>query len=537
MKMKPMTCSPNFDPRPESYDDPSGRAERIIRFCESLSLWEGKHAGKPFLLHDWQKAIVRRIYGPCKPDGSRLTRTACLWLPRGQGKTALVAALALAHLLGPENEEGGQIIVAAADRENASIAFNHALKMCQAQERLSSRVRPVESQKKLIHPKSNSILKAISSEAYSKHGMNATFFLTDEVHSWSPVEARQLWGVIGDSMVKRENPLTISISTAGSGTSGLAWDLWNYSHDVALGKIDDKTFAPIIFAADPKAKWDDETTWLSCNPAAESGFLSLVELRLKAKRCAFIPTEKSDFLRFHLNVWHEGSALPWIDDSVLDDAAPMSDDEELRGSRCFVGIDLSASQDTTAVAAVFPDGAGGYDCKIMAFLPEENLQAKSDRDRANYAKWARDGFLRLTPGNVIDHAEIIAYVQELAEEYNISEIVLDRWGAVGVTTKFQELGFNVAEFGQGFASMAAPVAEFERALLSKRFRFGGNPVLRSAIQQVAIEKDAAGNCKFTKSKSRGRIDAAVATVMAIGRASAGNSSGSNPYEERGFLFL
>lgn len=410
--------------------------------------------------------------------------------------------------------------------------------MIEADQQLISRVRPIESQKKLQHIKTNSVLKAISSEAYSKHGMAASFFLTDEVHSWSPVEARQLWGVITDSMVKRTNPLTVSISTAGSGTSGLAWDLWQYSHDVAAGKIDDPSFAPIIFAADPKAAWDDEATWLGCNPALASGFLSIDELRLKAKRTQFIPAEKSDFLRFHLNLWQEGSALPWIDGDVLDGADPMTDDAELAGVPCFVGIDLSASQDTTAVAAVFPDGSGGFDCRVMAFLPEDNLQSKSDRDRANYVQWARDGHLRLTPGNVIDHSAIIEYVQELAEEFSVAEIVLDRWGATGVTTRFQELGFTVAQFGQGFASMAAPVAELERALLAGRFRFGGNPVLRSAIQQVAIEKDAAGNQKFTKAKSRGRIDAAVAAVMALGRATAGDSATPCPFtEERGFMFI
>lgn len=533
-----MAFSPNFVADPSLYPDPSGRAERVIRFIECLEFWEGSRAGQKFKLEPWQKAIIRRIYGPCKADGSRLTRTAALWLPRGQGKTALAAALGLVHLLGPEAEAGGQIICAAADRENATIAFNHALKMAQAQEQLSSRVRPIESQKKLQHIKTNSVLKAISSESYSKHGMSVSFALFDEIHSWSPVEARAMWGVITDSMVKRTNPLTLSISTAGSGTSGLAWDLWQYSHDVASGKIDDTTFAAIIFAADPKDSWDDEATWRKANPAIESGFLSVEELRIKAKRCQYIPTEKSDFLRFHLNVWCEGSTYQWVADDVLDAADPMTPDDELAGATCYVGIDLSASQDTTAVCAVFADGAGGYDVKTMAFLPEDNLQQKSDKDRANYSKWARDGALRLTPGNVIDHSAIIEYVQELAELYDISEIVLDRWGATGVITKFQELGFTVATFGQGFASMSAPCADLERLLLSRKFRFGGNPVLRSALQLVAIEKDSAGNIKFSKSKARGRIDAAVAAVMALGRASANDGSHSSPYsEERGFMFL
>ena len=284
-----------FSPEPDLYPDPSGRADRICRFVRRLKLWEGRFAGNAFALSPFQEAIIRRIYGPCAPDGGRLVRTACIWIPRGNAKTTLASALALAHFMGPEAEAGGQVIQAAADRENAGIAFKHSWEMVKQDTALMARVAPIESRKLLNHPRTASILKAISSEAYSKHGLNVSFFLADEVHAWPPTEARKLYTTVRDSMVKRDHPLTIIISTAGEGMGGLAWDLWDYSHKVGSGEIHDPSFAPIIFAAPPEADWRDETTWFAANPAIEAGFFNLEELRIKARRIEHFPAEVADF--------------------------------------------------------------------------------------------------------------------------------------------------------------------------------------------------------------------------------------------------
>lgn len=301
-------------------------------------------------------------------------------IPRENAKTTLLAALADGHLIGPECEPGGQVVMAAADRENAGIAFKHAHEFIKADNALSSRIRPIESRKYLEHPKSASTLKAISSEAYSKHGLNVSFFLADEIHSWTPAEARPLFKTVTDSMVKRPNPLTVMISTAGSGQSGLAHDWWVYSHKVARGEIDDPTFAPIIIAADPDKDWRDEDAWLEANPAIDAGFCYMSELRTKAKRIEHFPAEVADFKRFHLNQWQEGAAEPWLSPELYDAADPIR--EDLETLPCWIGIDLSSVEDLSAVVAVFPDG-DAYDVKAHFFLPKENITRKSDEDQAD----------------------------------------------------------------------------------------------------------------------------------------------------------
>jgi phage terminase large subunit-like protein len=528
-----------FSPDPALYEDPTGRAGRICRFVRNLSLWEGDFAGQPFHLHPFQEAMIRRIYGPSREDGSPLVRLAAIWIPRGNAKTTLASAISLAHFLGPMAEPGGQVVMAAADRENAGIAFNAAHQFVLQEEALAARVRPLESRKTLHHPKTKSTLKAISSEAYSKHGLNVSFFLADEIHAWPATEGRKLFTTVRDSMVKRSNPLTVVITTAGEGTGGFAWEMWEYSHKVATGEIEDPTFAPIILAADPDADWRNEAAWRAANPAIDAGFLSMEELRIKARRIEHFPAEIADFRRFHLNQWQEGAAQPWLSLEVYDGADAMTPEAELTGRSCWIGIDLSSVEDLTAVVAVFPDGEGEarrYDVLPMFFLPEDNIARKSERDRADYLRWAKEGLLTLTPGNVVDHSAIVDHVLRLGELYGVQEVAIDRWNSTAVNTALNEHGFAINQFGQGFASMAAPVKELKRAILTRHFRHGGNPILRMCFGNVVAERDAAENEKFTKDRTRGRIDGAVAAAMAVGRIMARNAAPS-PYETRDFLFI
>jgi phage terminase large subunit-like protein len=372
--------------------------------------------------------------------------------------------------------------------------------------------------------------------------LNVSFFLGDEVHAWPPAEARKLFKVVTDSMVKRSNPLTVIISTAGEGQGGLPWDLWDYSHKAASGEIDDPTFAPIIFAAPPEADWRDEAAWHEANPAIDAGFCSLEELRIKARRIEHFPAGVADFKRFHLNQWIEGAAALWIDLSLYDKAEPMTDPDALLGQPCYVGVDLSSVEDLTAVLAVFPDGAGenrSFDILATFFLPAAGLARKAERDRADYLRWKKDRYLRVTEGNRVDQAAIMAHVLELARLYDVREVAIDRWNSTAVTTALQAEGITVAEFGQGFASMAAPVKELKRSILGGQFRHGGNPVLRMCFGNVVATRDDAENEKFTKERSRGRIDGAVAAAMGVGRALA-NESGPSIYETGrpdGFVFL
>ena len=501
--------------------DPQGHALMVKAFVEQYHLWQGDgFAGEPFKLLPFQHAIINRIYGPRTDDGNRLVREAAIWIPRGNAKTTLAAALANCHLYGPEAEAGGQVILAAADKPNAGIAYQTFYQLALEHEWPKDVLNLKSGRMEADYKPNNSTLRTIGSESYNKHGLSATFFLGDELHVWPETYARQLYNAIKNSMAKRPNttPLIVTISVVPHGTGGFAVDRWNESLAVARGEKEQPTFAPIIFAADPDCDWRDERVWFDVNPALEHGLLSLEALQIKVRDAEHFPADQVDFKQHHLNIPPEGVAEPWIELDLYDAAKPRAPLEDLLGERCYLGIDLSRKGDLTAVVAVFPDGNGGYDVLAKFFLPADNIAKKAEEDRASYQQWADAGDLVLTEGNVVDLTVVEQYIYGLGADYDVRTVHIDFWGALSTIRALQEADFEVVEFRQGMKSYAVPTEELKHAILTKQFRHGGNPVLRMCFANAVPVKDENDNERLTKKKSRGRIDGAQASAMAIAAA-------------------
>lgn len=210
----------------------------------------------------------------------------------------------------------------------------------------------------------------------------------------------------------------------------------------------------------------------------------------------------------------------------------------LRGRRCYVGLDLSTTRDLTAMVAVFPDGED-FDVLCSFFCPADQIRERSLRDRVPYDDWARRGFadipghrfLDATPGNVVDYEAVRQRLKDWAAEFDLKVIAYDPWNAIPLVTQLQEQdGFTCVAMRQGFASLSGPTKSVEKAVLSKRLRHDGHPVLRWCISNVAIETDATGNLKISKKVSTERIDGAVALVMAVDLMDRNNSQKQPTYE-------
>ncbi|MCA1971239.1 MAG: terminase large subunit [Caenispirillum sp.] len=538
------TCRPAWLFDDSEIPDSLGKGERAVRFVKNLTLTEGPLAGKPLseALSRWQERLIRRVYGDVDENGRRKIRTVILWLPRGNGKTTLVSALGLLHLFGPERDAAGQVIVAASDREQASIAYNSARRFVEADEQLVGITRTVDSLKTIKHPRSDSIMKAISHEAYSKHGLNVSLFIADEVHAWPAGEGRELYRVIRTSMGKREQPLTWIISTAGRGDQSLAWDLWDRSRKLAAGEIHDPSVLPVIFAA-PKAcekgdQWKDEALWAACNPGLDDGFINADVLRGEVLEAEHLPAEAATFRQLRLNVWQEGAVDPWLDLQVWDRGAQLVDLDALEGEPCWVGVDLASVEDTCAVVACWRRPDGGYIVHPWIYIPEGKLKRRNRAEGTNWQQWVDDGHVIVTPGDVVDYDVIEGQIIALAERFQVLEVAIDRFNATGTINRLMEAGVNVLTHGQGYVSMSGPCKEFQRAVLAGEISHGGHPALRWQVGNAVIDKDPAENIKVTKMRSREKIDAVVAAVMAVGRASADEVAPS-PYltREEGFVFI
>lgn len=195
----------------------------------------------------------------------------------------------------------------------------------------------------------------------------------------------------------------------------------------------------------------------------------------------------------------------------------------LKGRRCYVGMDLSSTKDLTAIVGVFPD-EDSFDVLAQFFVPKDNIRERSNRDRVPYDRWADEGFLIATPGNVVDYEAVRQTLKDWAAEFDLREIAFDPWNATDLVTRLQaQDGFVCVPMRQGFASLSAPTKSLEKAILSKRLRHDGHPVLRWNISNIAVETDPTGNLKLSKKVSTERIDGAAALVMAVDRMDRNNS--------------
>ena len=515
--------------------DPFGYGQRAVDFLRTLKHPKSTLPGRAFQLDPWQERIVRKIYGPCDENGRRIVRNVVMLLPRGNRKTSLGAALALLHTWGPEAVPGGEVLFAAGDQKQAKIGFRECEGIIQAgdgnlwKKGYAGRAKDTgetiklrEYRNKIEFP-NGSFIEALSNDAGTQHGRTPVFALVDEIHAWKKPE---LWEVIRTGLVKVPGSLCIVITTAGRGQENVGWKVIDYARKVARGEIDDPATLPILYETDRDADWQDEDVWRACNPGLEHGYPDLGGLRQLALEAAQRPADREAFRQLHLNVWLDHSSDPFVDMAVYDKGNTPVDIAKLEHEPCWLAVDLSSTSDLTVIAAAWRDGNGGYIVAVWCFCPADNLQKRADRDGVPYPLWAEEGFITPTPGNTVDYHAVEDTIRLLCERFQVREIAFDPHMAHNMMQSLMEDGFPVVAMRQGWITMAPATKETERAILAEQLIHGGHPVLRHHFDCAAVHTDSAGNRLLHKGRSKDRIDAAIATIMAVGRASTGEDNRS-----------
>lgn len=510
-------------------------AERPIKFIEKYCRhMKGKYARQLIVLEEWQKKWIRDVFGwRDSKTGFRKYQIVYVEIPRKNAKSTIAACLAL-YLTIVEKEHGKEVYSCAGDREQAKLVFNIAKYMLSDDPKLRKLGKTFRDS--IVVDKTHSFYKAISSDSKTKHGFNASAIIFDELHVQPN---RDLWDTMITSTGAREQPLTIALTTAGvHDTNSIAWEIHDYALKVRDGSIDDESFLPVVFAADPDDDFTKEETWKKANP----GFGTIVSadyLRKEAKKAETITSYEATFRRLHLNQW-TNTTTRWISDKAwMDcDISPINENDFI-GRACYAGLDLASHRDITALTFIFPDEDGErFDVIPYFFAPREKAYTAERRDKVPYLQWEKEGKLILTDGDVTDYNFIQSEILRLMDVFDIKAIAYDRWNSSQLVINMVDEGVPMIPWGQGFASMSAPTKSLEKMILSKQFNHGGNDVLRWMASNVAMKQDPAGNLKPDKSKSNGRIDGIVAIVMSIGIYLSNDveDSGSN-YDDRGIIWL
>jgi phage terminase large subunit-like protein len=490
------------------------RADRALQFISNLTHTKDKWAGVPFNPRPWQKTIIRELFGRMRADDPtrRAYRTAYIEIPRKNGKSELAAALALYGLVG-DGVIGAEVYSAAADRDQAKQVYAVAAQMVRNDPVLSARLRVLDSQSRILDYERGGVYRAISAEAYSKHGFNASMVIYDELHV---APNRDLWDVLSTSMGARAEPLMIAITTAGYDRHSICWEQHAYAQRILEGSITDPTFYPVIYSAPDDADWKDEAVWRRANPALED-FRDIDEMRALAHKATEILALQNTFRRLYLNQWTEQSERFFDMDAYRDCYTPGDDLDWLalrqakRGAACMGGLDLSSREDLTALVLFFDD-----DSAVPFFwVPAEAAEKRASHDRVPYPEWIRQGLITATPGAVVDQAFIRQDILRIAKEYRLKELAFDPWNATYLCTELQAAGLKVVELRQGFASLSEATKHIGALVSGRNFKHGGHPVLQWMASNVEVRQDPNGNLAPDKSQRTERIDGIVALIMAI----------------------
>jgi phage terminase large subunit-like protein len=490
------------------------RALEPIEFIQLLHL-TGDFYGMPFVLQDWQHEVLWNVYGTVDERGFRRHQYAYLEIPKKNGKTELVAGLAIYHLMcdGP----GGQIYCCAAEREQASLVYRAAKQMIEQDPDLEAAFRIVDSKKEIHNRATGTYLKVLSAEAYSKHGLNPTVVIFDELHAQPN---RELWDVMTfGAGAARKEPLWWVITTAGDDPdrNSIGWEVHEQAQKIRDGELVNPAWYVKIYSAPDDADIFDEKTWYLANPSL-GVTIDIEKVRQEALTARNSEAAERLFRWLRLNQWVSLKRLGWLPITLWDETTGDWNPAELLGKRCYVGLDLSSKIDLTAAACLFPpqEGLDGWRFMFDAWIPEDSMKERVARDRVPYDRWVKERYLNVTPGDVVDYGFIRAHLEKLALMYNVQFYCADPWHLEILRQLMgAELAQKFVEIPQTMAGMAPAMGELERLFRAKEISHTPNPLGRWCFGNVNIATDGNENIKPMKNKRTERIDPIVALIDAM----------------------
>jgi phage terminase large subunit-like protein len=474
----------------------AGDGEFAIEFAEAFGTI-GKdgiagRVGESLVLRPWQKELVRRVFAR-DPDGGLTARVALVGTPRKSGKSALASTLALYSLIA-EGIEGGEVVVAAAEKEQARIIFGEAKRMVEASElsEICTLYRDA-----IFVPSTNSVMKVLSAEAYSKEGLNVSRAIVDEIHAH---KNRELFDVLSLSMGNRGKlAQLLAVTTAGqktdmTGQDSIAYSLYQYGKRVATGEVVDPTFFMSWWEAPPEADHRDPEVWKVANPGYDD-LVSADDFESAVKR-----TPEPEFRTKRLNQW-VSSMNAWLPNGTWQ---PLADKRELQpDDDIIIGFDGSFNGDCTSlVGCTIPKD----DEKPYLFMIHTWEKQPEDTD-----DWR------------VNTQEVEDKIIQFCSTHNVKEIACDPYRWQRSMDAMLEMGLPVIEFPSTSPSrMVSACGKFYTSVTEQTLIHDGDPLLERHLSNAVVKIDRIGPriVKDNRGSPR-KIDAAVAAVIAFDRATVG----------------
>lgn len=528
--------APHVEGAPFYWDD--YEAGRICRFMELLPHVKGPKAKRKELisLEPWQCFILAVAFGWRRRDnGARRFRRVYIEVPRGNAKSTLSSGVGL-YCLAADGEEGAEVYSAATDRTQARIVWKDAERMIRKRPGFFKKLGVEYSAHAITRQLSNGVFIPLSRNSGSMDGFNIHLAIIDELHAH---KSREMYDVIETGTSKRESSLVWMITTAGSNTSGICYEVRGYVTKILDGVVSDDSVFGIVYSIDEGDRWNDPKVWAKANPNwGVSVFAdNVADL---CKKAMATPSAQANFKTKHLNVWVSASA-PWIDIAAWDRCERHGlKVEDFADCEAFIGLDLASVDDLAAKALVFrreETRKGKVETHfygfVTSYLPSDTVEESKN---SQYRGWAETGSIKTTDGNVLDFDAVRLDVVEDAARFNVVECGFDPYQAQSLAQDIADEGITTVEVRPSVMNFSAPMKELETAIRSGRFHHNGDPCLRWQASNVVCKRDAKDNVYPRKEHPSNKIDGIVALIMAMARALVAVAA-PNPYKTRGLRFL
>lgn len=482
-------------------------AQRWIKFAQLCRHWKGAKARERIILEPWQQFHFAVLFGWKRMDGTRRFRSSYTEVARKNGKTTLCAVKALAHLK-LDNEAGAQVYFAATKEDQARIGFGDVQKIIKATPGLDEFFKVFTKSVTM----GDSFMKPLGSDSDTQDGYDPSYGIIDEYHAHPD---STMLNVIESGMGSRVQPMIDIITTAGFDRLSPCYsEVRKTSIEILNGVKQDESHFAMIFAGDKGDDWKDPATWIKSNPNLG------VSVRLEFLKDRFTKarneggSKEVDFKTKNLNIWTDALAV-WIPDEDWKACETEFSLDDLMEYPCYFALDLASTMDTTCLSLLFDGGDRLYLLPCF-FIPEETMDKRSKKDGLQYAQWARDGHMIITPGNVTDYDYIRKLMNDLkAKGVKFVKGYYDDWNTSDLIPRLIDDGFEFEPLTQNIKHMSTPTKEFEKMVYQHKLTHNGHPVLRWQMGNVMIKRDANENYKICKDKSTEKVDGPVAGSMAV----------------------
>lgn len=493
---------------PFSFDPWHGN--NVCYFMEQLPHIEGQWETPTIVLEPAQIFMLVAIFGFRNAEGGRRFTDVYIEMARKGAKSTITGGVAL-YCLTCEEENGPQVIIGATTREQADKVFKPSKGMVDRTSALRDAFGLTAWANSISCDENGGFIQPINAKSSTQDGWNPHVGILDELHAH---KERGLHDVIKSAFGSRKNPLMWRITTAGFNPDGVCYEQRTLVTKILDGVIEADHYFGIIFTLDEDDDPLDETKWIKANPML--GVTPSMEgMRSYAKEAKASPGVMGEFKTKRLNVWTTAKG-GWLNMELWKRLGSSVDLDDLAAVPCFGGIDLAATSDLTAFVLVWLHNDrlkmwGRY------YLPEEATKPRAERGDLTYTRWAEQGHLVLTPGDVTDYTFVERDVERALSQFNVQEIGYDPWNATQTVNNLMEAGAPMIEVRQGAKSFHPAMQEFERRVKAGSIDHDGNPVLTWAASNIVARHDANMNMAPDKKNSMDKIDPIVAALMAVGR--------------------